>query len=104
MLQERLLDPDALVAAILQDDLTGSVLMLAWMNRAALDATLSTRRVTLWSRSRNELWVKGESSGNFQEVVAMRYDCDGDAILIRVKSHGPACHTGATSCFHNEVE
>jgi len=104
MLQERLLDPDALVAAILQDDSTGSVLMLAWMNRAALDATLSTRRVTLWSRSRNELWVKGESSGNFQEVVSMRYDCDGDAILIRVKSHGPACHTGATSCFHNEVE
>lgn len=104
MLQERLLDPDALVAAILQDDSTGSVLMLAWMNRAALDATLSTKRVTLWSRSRNELWVKGESSGNFQEVVSMRYDCDGDAILIRVKSHGPACHTGATSCFHNEVE
>jgi len=104
MLQERLLDPDALVAAILQDDLTGSVLMLAWMNRAALDATLATKRVTLWSRSRNELWVKGETSGNFQEVVSMRYDCDGDAILIRVKSHGPACHTGATSCFHNEVE
>ena len=104
MLQERLLDPDALVAAILQDDLTGSVLMLAWMNRAALDATLATKRVTLWSRSRKELWVKGETSGNFQEVVSMRYDCDGDAILIRVKSHGPACHTGATSCFHNEVE
>lgn len=104
MLKERLLDPNALVAAIVQEDETGSVLMLAWMNRAALDATLATKRVTLWSRSRNELWVKGETSGNFQEVLSMRYDCDGDAILIRVKSHGPACHTGATSCFHNEVE
>ena len=104
MLRERLLDPNALVAAILQDDTTNAVLMLGWMNRAALDATLDTKRVTFWSRSRNELWVKGETSGNFQEVVAMRYDCDGDAILIRVKSHGPACHTGATTCFHNEVE
>lgn len=104
MLKERLLDPNALVAAIVQEDETGSVLMLAWMNRAALDATLATKRVTLWSRSRNELWVKGETSGNFQEVLSMRYDCDGDAILIRVKSHGPACHTGATSCFYNEVE
>lgn len=104
MLKERLLDPNALVAAIVQEDETGSVLMLAWMNRAALDATLATKRVTLWSRSRNELWVKGETSGNFQEVLSMRYDCDGDAILIRVKSHGPACHTGASSCFHNEVE
>lgn len=104
MLRERLLDPSALVAAILQDDSTNEVLMLGWMNQAALDATLKTKRVTFWSRSRGELWVKGETSGNYQELVSLQYDCDGDALLIRVKSLGPACHTGSASCFHNELE
>lgn len=104
MLLERLSDPNTLVAAILQDDSTNAVLMLGWMNKAALDATLATKRITFWSRSRGELWVKGETSGNYQELVSLQYDCDGDALLIRVKSLGPACHTGSTSCFHNEIE
>ncbi|MFM2175516.1 MAG: hypothetical protein RLZZ527_592 [Actinomycetota bacterium] len=103
-LLERLQEPTTLVAAILQDAESGVVLMLGWMNRAALDQTLTSKRATFWSRSRNQLWVKGETSGNHQEVISMAYDCDADAILLKVKSHGPTCHTGETSCFHNSIE
>jgi phosphoribosyl-AMP cyclohydrolase len=97
-------DSDSLIAAVLQDHLSGQVLMLGWMNREAYEETLRTRRVTFWSRSRKRLWIKGESSGNFQDVISIAIDCDHDALLIKVKSHGPACHTGEQSCFHEAIE
>ena len=90
-----------LIAAIAQDASSDEVLMLAWMNREALIQTLETKRATYFSRSRQKLWVKGESSGHYQEVVEIKFDCDGDAILLKVKQTGAACHTGEKSCFHN---
>jgi phosphoribosyl-AMP cyclohydrolase len=90
---------DGLVAAIVQDDRTEAVLMLAWMNDEALARTMATGRATYYSRSRQSLWVKGETSGNRQWVRSIAVDCDGDAVLLRVHQEGPACHTGATSCF-----
>ena len=102
---EKLLkSPTDLVAAIAQDSDSGEVLMLAWMNRQALAATIATGRATYWSRSRNELWVKGATSGHTQTVVSISLDCDGDAILLKVKQVGGACHTGEQTCFHNNVE
>jgi phosphoribosyl-ATP pyrophosphohydrolase/phosphoribosyl-AMP cyclohydrolase len=92
-------DSDGLVPAVVQDASTGEVLMLAWMNQEALDRTLATGQATFWSRSRKELWVKGATSGNTQAVRAVRVDCDQDAVLLRVDPAGPACHTGARSCF-----
>ena len=92
-----------LVPAIAQDANTAEVLMLAWMNKEALEKTLETRQCTYYSRSRKELWRKGETSGNTQEVLAVRYDCDADAILVLVEQKGPACHTGQQSCFHNAL-
>lgn len=92
-----------LIAAIAQEANSGEVLMLAWMNEAALLQTIKTKRATYFSRSRAELWVKGETSGNFQEVLALHFDCDADAVLLKVKQHGSACHTGEKSCFHNEI-
>jgi phosphoribosyl-AMP cyclohydrolase len=101
---EKLLkNPTGLVAAIAQDRETGEVLMLAWMNREALAATIATGRATYWSRSRNELWIKGATSGHTQTVTAISLDCDGDAILLKVKQVGGACHTGERTCFHNNV-
>ena len=94
---------DGLVAAIAQDAATGEVLMLAWMNAEALSATLATKRATYWSRSRGELWVKGETSGHTQEVVEVRIDCDQDAVLLKVNQAGGACHTGRASCFYRIV-
>lgn len=92
-----------LIAAIVQDAKSSEVLMLAWMNEAALLQTLQTKRATYFSRSRNALWVKGETSGHFQEVVDIKFDCDADAILVLVNQIGAACHTGQKSCFHNEL-
>jgi len=92
-----------LIAAIVQEATTLEVLMLAWMNREALELTLSTQRVTYWSRSRNSLWVKGETSGHTQELISLSYDCDGDALLLKVHQSGAACHTGEHSCFHRGV-
>jgi len=92
-------DPLGLAPAIVQDAASGEVLMLAWMNRESLRLTLATGFATFWSRSRGELWVKGATSGNTQAVRAVRLDCDQDAILVRVDPAGPACHTGARSCF-----
>jgi len=92
-----------LIPAIAQDAKTGEVLMLAYMNRQSLALTLKSGRATYWSRSRNELWEKGATSGNTQSVVAISLDCDGDAILIKVEQSGAACHTGEQSCFHNQV-
>ena len=91
-----------LVPAIIQDSLTGKVLMLGYMNDAAYAQTLREQRVTFFSRSKNRLWTKGESSGNFLDVVEIREDCDEDTLLIRVRPHGPVCHTGADTCFGEE--
>lgn len=96
-------DERGLVPVIIQDADSGEVLTLAWANREALELTLETGQTHLYSRSRNQLWKKGETSGNVQDLVEMRLDCDADAVLYRVKPHGPACHTGARSCFHNPV-
>ena len=97
-------DERTLIPVIAQDAVTNQVLMLAWMNRAAFQQTIATKRATYWSRSRSSLWVKGETSGNIQELVSLSFDCDADSILIRVTQHGPACHTGQSICFHNSVE
>jgi phosphoribosyl-AMP cyclohydrolase len=90
-----------LVPAIAQDDATGTVLMLAWMNEATLRETLETGRMVYWSRSRQERWAKGDTSGDVQKVIEARYDCDSDALLFRVEQVGTgACHTGEFSCFY----
>jgi len=96
-------DSLGLVPCIVQDAATGEVLMLAWQSREALEQTLSSGKTTFWSRSRKELWVKGATSGNTQEVRAVRTDCDRDAVLVRVIPAGPACHTGARSCFFEKL-
>ena len=93
-----------LIPAIAQDAATGEVLMMAWMSRASLDATLETGRVTYWSRSRNTLWAKGETSGHVQSLVEMRIDCDRDCILMQVEQVGPACHTNRRSCFYTVID
>ncbi len=100
---ERLKSDLDLIPAIAQDAKTGEVLMLAYMNRQSLALTLKSGRATYWSRSRNELWEKGATSGNTQKVLAISLDCDGDAILIKVEQSGAACHTGEQSCFHNQL-
>lgn len=92
-------DERGLIPAIVQDARTREVLTLAYMNRESLSRTIETRQTWFWSRSRNELWHKGETSGNTQEVVDLVADCDGDAIVVLVNPAGPACHTGARSCF-----
>jgi phosphoribosyl-AMP cyclohydrolase len=94
---------DGLVAAIVQQQGTGAVLMLGWMDDEALARTLATGRATYWSRSRQEYWIKGETSGHRQWVREVRLDCDGDALLVTVDQEGPACHTGAHSCFDVDV-
>ena len=92
-----------LIPVIAQDDATGQVLMMAWMNAAAVALTLDTGRVTYWSRSRASFWVKGETSGHGQELVDFRVDCDRDALLVVVRQTGPACHTGRQTCFYTAV-
>ena len=93
-----------LIPAIAQDATTGEVLMMAWMNAAAVVQTLETGRVTFWSRSRQALWVKGATSGNTQELVDFRVDCDRDCLLVTVNQTGPACHTLRRTCFYTEVQ
>ncbi len=93
-------DAAGLVAAIAQQHDTGEVLMLAWMNEAAVTETLATGQVCYFSRSRGRLWRKGETSGQTQRLIELRIDCDGDAVLLRVDQHGVACHTGRRSCFY----
>ena len=93
-----------LVPVVVQDVTTGAVLMLAWANAEALAATIETGQGTYWSRSRGELWVKGATSGNTQRVRRVATDCDGDAVLYQVEQTGPACHTGAASCFDAGAE
>ncbi len=97
-------DQNGLVPAIVQDADTGQVLMLAYMNAESLRLTLDTGQTHFWSRSRRELWHKGATSGNMQDVVAVRVDCDADTLLVTVRPAGPACHTGEVSCFYRAVE
>jgi len=94
---------DGLVPVIAQSKLTGEVLMFAWMNKATLEETLATGHVTYWSRSRRKVWKKGETSGNHQRLVEAFVDCDGDVLLLKVDQMGPACHTGAPSCFFRKL-
>ena len=95
--------PDGLVCAVAQQHGTGEVLMVAWMDDEALSRTLATRRATYWSRSRQEYWVKGETSGHTQRVHEVRLDCDGDTLLVVVDQVGAACHTGHRTCFFIEL-
>ena len=92
-----------LIPAIAQQYDSGEVLMLAWMNREALQETLAGGQVCYWSRSRQALWRKGESSGQVQKLIEMRFDCDGDTLLLKVDQTGPACHSGRRDCFYNKV-
>lgn len=95
---------DGLIPVIAQQHDSGEVLMMAWMNREALEETLATRRVCYWSRSRQALWRKGESSGHWQILVELRIDCDGDTLLCLVDQEGPACHTDRTNCFYLQAD
>lgn len=98
-----LFNADGLVPAIAQQHDSGEVLMMAWMNRASIEETLTTGQVCYWSRSRQSFWRKGESSGHRQRLVELRYDCDGDTILLLVEQDGAACHTNRRSCFYRAV-
>ena len=93
-----------LIPAIAQEEGTGDVLMMAWMNADAVTRTLETGSVTYWSRSRQSFWVKGETSGNRQELVEMRVDCDRDCLLLVIRQSGPACHTNRKSCFYTAIQ
>jgi phosphoribosyl-AMP cyclohydrolase len=97
-------DDRGLVPAIVQDAENGDVLMMAWMNRESLERTIADGRTWFWSRSRQELWAKGETSGHVQHVEEIRVDCDADTLLVRVHQVGAACHTGERSCFFRGVE
>jgi len=96
-------DANGLIPAIAQQHDTGEVLMLAYMNAESLERTLETGKAWYWSRSRQKYWMKGESSGNVQEVLEVRYDCDADTLLLSVDQRGPACHTEARSCFYRSL-
>lgn len=100
---ELLKDSDALMPAIAQDSLSGEVLMLAYVNAESLALTIESGFATYFSRSRNQIWKKGETSGHLQKIVSISLDCDGDAILFQVIQEGSACHTGEFTCFHQEV-
>jgi len=95
---------DGLIPAIVQEQSTGRVLMMAWMNRASLETTIATGRTHFWSRSRQKFWMKGESSGHVQVVKDIAFDCDGDTLLIQVEQTGAACHEGFKSCFFRSIE
>ncbi|MRG87247.1 bifunctional phosphoribosyl-AMP cyclohydrolase/phosphoribosyl-ATP diphosphatase HisIE [Salinibacillus xinjiangensis] len=97
-------DEKGLVPAVVQNQKSGKVLMLAYMNKESLQKTIETKTTWFYSRSRQELWNKGETSGNTQHVKKLSYDCDGDTLLVEVEPNGVACHTGAESCFFNEIE
>lgn len=97
------LDQNGLITAVTVDADTGSVLMVAFMNPAALEKTLATGKATYWSRSRQKFWVKGEESGNTQQVVGVTIDCDQDAVVLKVRQKGAACHNGFESCFYRQV-
>ena len=97
-------DAQGLIPAIVQEQKTGRVVMMAWLNRASLESTIATGKTHFWSRSRQKFWMKGEESGNTQTVKDVAFDCDGDCLLIQVEQNGPACHEGYKSCFFRSVE
>jgi len=97
-------DSNGLITTVVQDAATKDVLMVAWMNAEALQKTIESGETWFWSRSRQELWHKGATSGNTQKVVEIRYDCDGDTLLVLVEPAGPACHTGEQTCFYRSLE
>ena len=103
LLREIKYDDNGLVPVIVQDVFTKDVLMMAWMNAESLRLTLETGETVFWSRSRQEIWHKGATSGNVQKVVEVRVDCDADTLLVLVESAGPACHTGEQSCFYRSM-
>ena len=103
ILDELKFDQNELIPAIIQDFESNEVLMVAYMNREAVQRTVESGRVCFWSRSRQEYWIKGETSGHTQTVRSVAFDCDGDALLIKVEQKGGACHTGYRSCFFREV-
>jgi len=96
-------DANGLIPCIAQEETTGEVLMMAWMNAASIARTLATGNVTYWSRSRAAFWAKGETSGHVQRLVELRIDCDRDCLLVRVRQEGPACHTNRRSCFYTAL-
>lgn len=100
---ELTLNDAGLIPCIVQDIETKDVLMMAWMNAESLRLTLEERSMWFWSRSRGELWHKGATSGNLQDLIELRYDCDADTLLALVKAHGPACHTGSKTCFYQSI-
>jgi len=104
VINELAFNEDGLIPVITQDAEDNKVLMFAWMNKESLLLTLETKQMTYWSRSRQALWKKGESSGHAQALVEMSFDCDGDCILCKVKQAGPACHTGRPHCFYLKVD
>ncbi len=102
-----MIEPDfskGLLTTVVQDAASKDVLMVAWMNQESYQKTLESGKTWFWSRSRKELWHKGETSGNFQDVVSLTLDCDEDTLLVTVNPHGPACHTGHRTCFFQPVE
>lgn len=103
-LSELKFDERGLIPAVVQDGASGEVLMVAWMDAVALAETVRTGEAHFWSRSRQELWHKGATSGNVQRVTEIRVDCDGDTLLLLVRPAGPACHTGAQTCFHRSLD
>jgi len=96
-------DANGLIPVVVQDDVTGQVLMVAWMNAEAINKTIKTQQAHFWSRSRSELWHKGATSGNYLDVTEILVDCDADTILLKVHPQGPACHTGEISCFFRTI-
>ncbi len=98
------LDDKGLICAVIQHHMTGQVLMVGYMNRESLDYTLRERKACFWSRSRQKLWLKGETSGSFLHVKEVRTDCDADALVVKCEPAGPTCHTNETSCFYRKVE
>jgi phosphoribosyl-AMP cyclohydrolase len=104
ILEQLKFDSDGLIPAIAQEEKSGEILMMAWMNRESLRATIETNRATYWSRSRKKFWMKGEESGNIQKIRSIHIDCDGDAVLLKVNQiGGAACHTGHRTCFYREI-
>lgn len=104
LLPQLVFNADGLIPVITQCAESGDVLMMAWMNQVAIERTLQSGRVTYWSRSRQQFWVKGESSGHTQQLVELRIDCDGDTLLCQVIQSGPACHTGRENCFYFTIK
>jgi phosphoribosyl-AMP cyclohydrolase len=104
MTAELTYDDKGLIPAVVQQHDSGEVLMVAWMNAESLQRTLDSGTTWFWSRSRQELWNKGATSGNTQRVTEVRYDCDGDTLLVKVDAAGPACHTGERTCFFRTIE